>query len=95
MTGHSGNADRNSAAEADEERAVAQALALVGRQAPSWAATGGAPGPGPAASGSSKDTPQSADPTWTAPAASPRDEDPTTSTTTTSTTATSTTATST
>ncbi|MDP5313201.1 molybdopterin molybdotransferase MoeA [Streptomyces poriferorum] len=89
MTGHSGNADRNSAAEADEERAVAQALALVGRQAPPWAATGGAPGPGPAASGSSKDTPRSADPTWTAPAASPRDEDPATSTTATSTTATS------
>ncbi|WP_371603375.1 molybdopterin molybdotransferase MoeA [Streptomyces sp. NBC_01220] len=104
MTGHSGNADRNSAAEDDEERAVAQALALVGRQTPPWAATGGAPGPGPgpAASGSSKDRPRSADPTWTAPAASPRDEatapaasphdeDPTTSTTATSTTATSTT----
>lgn len=81
MTGHGSSAERDSAAEADEERAVAQALALVGRQAPPWAGAGGAPGPGPASSaaGPSGDRPEPADPLRTAPSASPsaspRDED--------------------
>lgn len=102
MTGHGGNSERDSAAEADEERAVAQALALVGPQAPPpWAGAGGAPGPGPAyaAAGPSGDRPEPADPPRTAPSASPtdspsaspRDEDPIAPTTPTPTTPTSTT----
>ncbi|MGW0934329.1 molybdopterin-binding protein [Streptomyces sp. NPDC002666] len=75
MTGHGGNAERDSAAEADEERAVAQALALVGRQAPPWAGAERAPGSGSAAAGPSGDRPESAGPPRTAPSASPRDED--------------------
>ncbi|MFI6648513.1 molybdopterin molybdotransferase MoeA [Streptomyces sp. NPDC050529] len=77
MTGHSGGAERNSAAEAeaDEERAVAQALALVGRQAP----PGTEPGTEPradaragarAASGADP----AADP-WGAPGSEPRASD--------------------
>lgn len=97
MTGHGGSAERDSAAEADEERAVAQALALVGPQAPPpWAGAGGASGPGPAyaAAGPSGDRPGPADPPprtapsdspsafpTDSPSASPRDEDPIASTT--------------
>ncbi|MEU9200703.1 molybdopterin molybdotransferase MoeA [Streptomyces sp. NPDC048332] len=94
MTGHSGNAERNSAAEAeaDEERAVAQALALVGRQAPQGAVTGGEYGPGPRTSGGSGHHPEPtgpartngdpATPPRTEPAASPRNGDPATPATT-------------
>lgn len=56
--------DRSSAAdadaEADEERAVAQALALVGRQAPPGADRSG--GPGPRASDRSRDRSQASNP---------------------------------
>nr|WSW68145.1 molybdopterin-binding protein [Streptomyces sp. NBC_00995] len=80
MTGHSGNAERDRAAEAeaDEERAVAQALALVGRQAPPGAVADGERAPVPGASDRSGDGTEPAGPVPAGPAASAGDGDPVT-----------------
>ncbi|MEW2176161.1 molybdopterin-binding protein [Streptomyces sp. NPDC005406] len=71
--------DRAAEAEAedDEERAVAQALALVGRQAPKEADAGGEPDPGSRASGRPQGRPGPTDPAGPEAAAFPRRDSPT------------------